>query len=251
MTDFSLTTSHLVVVFLCTSVVSFATSVTGGAGLFTVPFVMWLGVPPQIAVASNKVGSIGLMTGGLSRFRGSGFIIPSLTIGMTLVAGLASFYGAQFLKVFPPELLEKFTGAAILLILVLSVVFKRVGLEDRETSEPAKVIGGLIFTFNCFVAGFFGAGIGVLNLFVLMSLGGLDALKARANSLLPHLAIAVFSLIVLIQDGLVDFRLGASLCAGMFLGGRLGTSYGIKKGARFVKVVFQLIVGTLSIRLLA
>ena len=54
--------------FLIGAVASFIGSMVGGGGLLSIPFLVFVGLPPQVAIATNKMGAIGLILGAIPKF---------------------------------------------------------------------------------------------------------------------------------------------------------------------------------------
>ena len=50
----------LFLTFLIGVLASFIGAIVGGGGLLSIPFLMFIGLPPQTAIATNKFGSVGL-----------------------------------------------------------------------------------------------------------------------------------------------------------------------------------------------
>jgi len=61
-----LSLTESILLFSLTFAASFIAAITGGAGMFTIPLMMVLGIPPQIAISTNKVGGLGMMSGVVS-----------------------------------------------------------------------------------------------------------------------------------------------------------------------------------------
>ena len=43
-------------------------AMVGGGGLVSIPFLIFMGLPPQVAIATNKFGGFGLLLGALARY---------------------------------------------------------------------------------------------------------------------------------------------------------------------------------------
>jgi uncharacterized membrane protein YfcA len=186
-----------------------------------------LGVPAPIALSTNKVGSLGMMSGALVRLRQGDYLDWSLSIKLALLAGIFSYFGAHLLGWFDHDFLRSAAGVMVLLILLASIC-----------------------SACFFVGGFFGAGIGVITAFTMMYFRGQNIISARGNTMLPHLAMSATSLVVLDKAGFVDWWLGALLAVAMTFGSYSGTSFGIKKGPSWVKKLFEAIIAVMALALL-
>ena len=62
-----------------TFIVSFVASVIsgfggGGGGFIMTPYYIWIGLTPQQAVATGKLGGVGVAAGALTAFKGHGLV---------------------------------------------------------------------------------------------------------------------------------------------------------------------------------
>ncbi len=242
--------TDLIILFALTFAASFVAALTGGAGLFTIPLMILLGVPAPIALSTNKVGSLGMMSGALVRLRRGDYLDWSLSIKLALLAGIFSYFGAHLLGWFDHDFLRTAAGVMVLLILLASLWFRSLGIEDIETSNRRKLLAYPICSACFFIGGFFGAGIGVITAFTMMYFRGQNIISARGNTMLPHLAMSATSLVVLDKAGFVDWELGALLAVAMTFGSYSGTSFGIKKGPSWVKKLFEAIIAVMALALL-
>ena len=228
----------------------FVGALTGGAGMFTIPMMMFVGLPPHTALANNKLGAIGVLFGSLFSLREQKFLPSKSQIIIFSLAIVGSYLGAKLLLVVSPEHLKPIVGWIIAVLLPLSVFFKNVGIKSIETSFEKKLIGFILFGLTSVMCGFSGAGMGVVTMMNFMFFFGLNIFEARANMLIPHLLMSITSLIVFIVNGVIAWIPGIALLVGMMIGGYLGANYGIKKGAKWVKGLFQAMILLMGLSLI-
>ena len=176
-----MTVPHASIAFAAAFLAGAINSVAGGGTLITFPALVFLGLPPVIANATNTVaiwpGSLGGMWGYRRELKDTerrmwALTLPSLAGGMV---------GALLLRFTPPDVFERLVPILILFATVLFMaqepvqrILKRMSGKDSHTTSTWRV-GALIFQF--FVAvygGYFGAGIGILMLAALSILGLTD-----------------------------------------------------------------------------
>jgi len=93
-----------------------------------------------------------------------------------------------------------------------------------------------------FYDGFLGGGTGSFFIFILLILG-LDFLKAAGNAKVLNFGSNIGALLLFILLNKVDYLLGFSMALSMIVGSYIGSSFAVKKGVSYVKLLF--IIGTL------
>ncbi|MEA2003921.1 MAG: sulfite exporter TauE/SafE family protein [archaeon] len=98
--------------------------------------------------------------------------------------------------------------------------------------------------------GFFGGGAGTLMFYILMYFFGFTIIQANATSIIPWFVMSITSLIIFIINGIVVYQVGISLFAGMLAGGYLGAHIAIRKGDRWVRIIFLAVVLASAVKIL-
>lgn len=219
----------------------FVGAVAGGGGLLSVPFLIFLGIPPQITLATNKFGGIGLSLGALYEFIKKKKIVWRYTIFLSFFGILGSLIGSHILLTIDTSILQKLIG--ILLILLIPTVFikKNFGVEEKPTSRKRKIFGCICYFFISIIASFFG-GLGVITISMAIYFFGLSMIKANATELFSYSVFSLASVIIFASNGIINYQIGVLLFIGMLIGGYLGAHTAIKKGNEWVKLVFTVII---------
>jgi uncharacterized membrane protein YfcA len=126
-----------------------------------------------------------------------------------------------------------------------------VGDEHRlrwtgRTHHVAAGVGGASIGFY---DGIFGPGTGTFLVFLLVSLLGYSFLQASAKARIVNLATNLGALLVFIPQCAPLWRLGLLMGAANVAGGWVGAHTAIRKGSRFVRAVFLVVVAGLVLRL--
>lgn len=139
-----------VVFFVAAFLGGFIDAIAGGGGLITLPAIMAMGVPPHLALGTNKLqGVFGSFTATLN-FTKKGLInykecfvgIVFTFIGAAIGATLILFLNANFLKIIIPFLL--------IAIFIYTLFMPKIGESDRAAKMNERlfyVIFGLILGF--------------------------------------------------------------------------------------------------------
>lgn len=242
----------LIVVFAVGVVASFIGTNVGGGGLISVPALILLGLPPQVAIATNKVGSLGITGAGLVRFHKGGKVNYKIGAPIAILATIGAYIGANTLLTVPNIILERMVGVIILVILALVLSNKSLGIKKikRRQKTWQNLLGYLAFLFIGFEGAFFGGGFAVLSTYVLISIFGLTFLESAGTTKPLGIGIAVVAIVIFSLNGVINWIYGISLFLGMAIGSYIGAGYGIKKGDLWVRRLFAVIVVVSAVKLL-
>lgn len=240
----------LIGIFIIGVIAAFIGSMVGSGGLLSVPFLIFVGLPSQIAVATNQFGGLGLKIGAFHRFLKSGHIKWEYTTLLVLITIPSAYIGTQILLAIDETLLSRSIGVLLLVLLPL-VLFKReVGVLHQVVTTTKKSIGYVLFFIVNIWAAFFGAGSATMHFYVMMKFFGFTIVESSATHKLPGLLLSLISLLVYGANGVLDYQAGIVLFVGMLIGGWLGAHTAIHKGNVWVKRLFAIVVTIAAIKLL-
>lgn len=229
---------------------SFYGSMTSGASMLSLPGLIWLGLPADVAVATNKLGDLGRFTTAGYRFNRAGKVVWRYVWILAPLATLGGIVGARLLTLIEPRQLNTAIGVLLLLLVALMYLRRDFGAVQGPRGRLRERIGYLVY----FAAAVYGAalqlGSGPLILWVVMAFFGLTVLQANATSSICWLFLTVSSLAGFVYYGLVDYRLGLALGAGSAVGGYLGSHTAIKKGEHWTKNVLAVVIVLIAVKIL-
>ncbi len=242
---------ELVLVFLVGALSSFVGVNVGSGGLITIPALMFLGLPAKAAIATMRLGALGISAGGIYKFNKEGKIDYKIGIPAAVLAFIGAYIGANTLILIPEELIEQLIGFLILAVLVVVILNRNAGVKRLTVRGPvSRAIGYLLFLPLGFWGGFFGGGTGTFMTYVLVFIFGQTFLESAGTRKIPHLAFTLISLAILAYGGLVEWVPGVVLLAGMLTGSYAGAAFFIKKGDEWVRILFIIVVGASALKLL-
>ena len=247
--DFDFGVTAYLIFFAAAFAAGFVDAIAGGGGLIALPTIMAMGVPPHVALATNKLqGTFGSFTAalnfarkGMINFREVFIGIVFTFIGACVGTVLILFLSAEFLRVIIPF--------CLIAIFIYTLLMPKVGDEDRAARMNARafyVIFGLILGFY---DGFFGPGAGSFWTFAMVALIGLNMKKAVAHTKILNFTSNIVSLAVFITGGQILWAVGLLMGAGQVLGAYFGSNMVMKKDVKFVRVVFLAVVGATILKL--
>lgn len=240
----------LVAIFIIGLVASFIGVMVGGGALISIPALILLGIPPHLAVATNKVGGVGLSISAIYNYGKAKQIDWSIARPLSLLGVLGGAIGALGLISVEADKLSAVVGIMLFLLLPLLVWKPSMGIVRRETSRGHKFVGALVYFLLMIFGGFFGGGIGPFLIATLVGCFGLTVIEANATDFFPWLLQSIMSLGILISYGLVSVPEFIAIFLGMMVGGSLGADFALRKGNKFIRTALMAMVAVMATKLL-
>lgn len=237
---------YIVILFGVSFLTGIIGAMGGSGGLIITPFMIATGLPPQMAIGTTRVSSIGVWIITLLKFRKADLIqwehAPALSV-IALVGGIA---GTSITLSIPEEWIYTIVGLVMICIAPLALFSRDFGINRKTKSRTHRYLGYFVYFLVSVFGGFFGGGAGLLAILTLVHFMGLRTLEAHATDLFPWLLLVLATSALFIWHGQVNYPYIATLFTGMALGGKIGASIAVKKGDRWVKAFvcgFALLVG--------
>ncbi|KJS04994.1 MAG: permease [Gammaproteobacteria bacterium BRH_c0] len=246
--EYELTWLTVTLLFASGIIASCINVLAGGGSLLTLPALMLLGMPADIANATNRVGVFLQSVEGVRGFHRHGMfaseaILPILvpTVSGSLVGALvASYLPATVLE---PVLLTTMIAMAVLMVLRPSVVVPPAG------TIPLSVNQSPLGWVSLFAAGLYGgfvqAAVGFVLIAALAGALRYDLVRANALKLACTGIFSLVALVVFVARGQVLWVPGLILAAGMVIGVRLSVRFAIsvdQKVLRWFLLVMVVVV---------
>jgi uncharacterized protein len=222
----------------------------GGGGLITVPGMIMLGIPPQIVVATKRLGSFGSALPSIYLFSKAKKIVKELTIPLIIGSLIGSALGAKILIEINEELLSKILAIMLLIALPFTFVKNDFGIVRTVKSKLSSFIGFVMYYLVAVFNGFMGAGGGLIQTYSLITFNGLTYVEANGTKKIPYLSGRILSTIIFAAVGLIDYVLAFVLFVSCLFGSYLGSKVAINKGEKFIKLIFSVVVLVMAIKLL-
>lgn len=228
----------------------FVDSIAGGGGIITVPVLMASGMPPHVALATNKLqSSFGSFTASLN-FIKKGFIsLKELYLGV-IFTFIGALLGAKLILLLDARVLNKIIPSMLILIFFYTLFNPKFG-KKRTKSRVSVPVFFLIFGLLIgFYDGFFGPGTGTFWTIALVTLMGLNLKKATATTKLMNFTSNIVSLGVFIFSGNVLFFVGILMGFGQIAGAFVGSNMVMKRDISFIRGFFLFVVGVTILKLI-
>lgn len=236
---YHLTDNILLLLFLIAIIAGIVDAIAGGGGLITVPSLLLAGIPPFVALGTNKLQAvIGEATSFATFLLYHQIQIQGLFLGIITTA-IGAILGAYSVSLFDEQSLRFLLPILMVFITIYSIFSKSM---KKPKATPARVSVNT-FMICCglsigFYNGFFGPGTGSIWMITFVILLGYTIKQSSIATKPLNLVGNFVSLIFFIGLGAVDYSLGLIMGAGQIIGSVIGSKMVIKNGDKIVRPIF-------------
>jgi uncharacterized protein len=222
-------------------------AVAGGGSFISFPALLFTGVPPIPANATNSLALWAGVTASGGAYRNRldvprrvmvPLIATSLLGGLAGAALLLKTPAHTFMRILPWLML----GATVLFLFGNRLSGGRPSSVGREASARAIVSASIFELAVAIYGGYFGGGVGIVNLAMLAAIGmtdihSMNALKSVLGSAINGIAVLVFVL-----QRAISWPQAVIMIAGAIVGGYFGAHYALRLPQAWVRW-FVILVG--------
>lgn len=220
-------------------IAAFIDAAAGGGGLISLPALMMTGMPPNVALGTNKMASVmGSFTSTLSFLR-SGKIDFQLIKYLFPIDFIGSVIGVCTVQLIPPHFLKPLVVVMLVMVTIYTFFKKDWGSEStyRGMTQRTLVLSGLIAFTLGFYDGFFGPGTGSFLIFGFLLIG-FDFVVAAGNAKALNFASNIAAVLSFGYLGSINYAYGIPMGIVMIFGAMAGAKVAITKGAAYVRPMF-------------
>ncbi|MDM5188207.1 TSUP family transporter [Bacillus sp. DX4.1] len=221
---------------------AFIDSVVGGGGLISIPALLFTGLPPTTAIATNKLASsMGALMSTISFIR-SGNVNFKLVSKLFPLTFIGSVLGAFVVKHISSEILKPLVLVLLIGVAIYTIMKKDWGKDAsyRGMNYKKAILFSCVIFIIGFYDGFFGAGTGSFLLFAFLMVG-FDFLQSAGNAKVLNFGSNIAALIIFLYLDVVNFAYGIPMGLAMILGAFVGSNFAIKKGVSYVRILFIIV----------
>jgi uncharacterized protein len=224
----------------------FIDAIVGGGGLVQVPALLaaYPAEAPALLLGTNKLGSICGTASAVLRYMRVVRLPWRVLLPACVVAFLAALAGAGLVSAVSPVLFRPLVPIMLTVVLIYVLWHKDLGARhapvvfSRRRSYVALAAVSGIGLYD----GFFGPGTGSFLMLLFIRLYGFDFLHASVGARTINVASNAGALVFFGIHRDIHWALGIALGACNAIGSVLGAHTAIKRGSKFVRIVFICIV---------
>jgi uncharacterized membrane protein YfcA len=225
-------------------------AIAGGGGLITLPALLAAGLPPHLALGTNKGQAVfGAVTSAASFARRGE--IDRDRAGIGFVAGFAgSWLGARGLLAVP---IGPLRGIVLVLLVVAAVLVlaRRKAAPRPRALAPGAARGATVAIAVVLGAydGFFGPGTGSMLVIAFAMVFGDTLTRASGNAKIVNLASNLAAVLLFASRGTVVWSVALPMAAANAVGAAAGAHLAVKNGDRLVRTVVLVVVLAVVVKL--
>ncbi|KOR27087.1 TSUP family transporter [Clostridium sp. L74] len=227
-------------------------AIAGGGGLITIPAYLMAGVPPHMALGTNKLCATCSSLTSCFNFAQSGKVNLKLFKILAPFSLLGAILGVHAVMIISSSCLNIIVLILLVLVALFTLFCKNVGLKNNFHGLNTKnIILGIVLSFALgFYTGFFGPGTGAFMMIGLIGVFKFDFIGASGNSKSLTTISNLASLILFAFNRQINYKLAIPVSIAMIIGAKLGTKIALNKGSRIIKPVFTTISLLVAIKVL-
>jgi len=225
-------------------------TLAGGASALTVPLLVLVGLPGNLANGTNRVGILTQNIVAAWRFRAEGVSGFRAAVPVLLPVALGAALGATLISRVADDTFQRLFGV-VMIALLLPIAF---GIGSGASApRPARTRSGpatfLIFFAIGIYGGAFQAGVGIALLLAL-SYTGYDLIHANSIKVVINTGLTLVAVPIFVMQGQVAWMPAAYLALGFAIGSALGVRLAVQRGEAIIRPVILVAVLLLAGRML-
>ncbi|MDD4425912.1 MAG: sulfite exporter TauE/SafE family protein [Mariniphaga sp.] len=220
----------------------FINTTAGGGSMLSLPLLMFLGLPANVANGTNRVAVLFQSVVGTHTFRKKKVLDLTSDYRLVLPALVVSIIGALIAVEMDVLLLEKVIAGLMVVMLLLVVIKPGAWVAGHAgiTNPKPTLLQYILFFFIGVYGGFIQMGVGFFLLAGLVLGCGYNLVKANAVKVYIILGLTVFTIGIFMYYQQIDWLAGLILAVGNAVGAWIGVHFTIRGGARYVRIVLIL-----------
>ena len=222
----------------------FINVMAGGGSFLTLPALMLLGLPADVANGTNRVGIlVQSLTGAASFYRGGAFRAKEVLFAL-VPSGLGALVGALAAALTPAVVLKPVL-LTMLILMALWITFRPSSFSgdgEGDMSVSARRRASLALFGAGLYGGFVQAGVGFMLLGAFAGVLGMKLTKANALKLVCTALFSGVALVVFIAAGQVRWIPGVVLAIATTIGTQLGVRFALRAPKNLLRWVLLVAV---------
>lgn len=229
----------------------FINTLAGSGSLITLPLLIALGLPANVANGTNRIAILLQNVVGVSSFRQQKVLDFRSSVRLVIPAVIGSVLGAMIAVDLDEEIMRKTIGGLLVFMFFIILWKPSKWLREQQGKAPLPYwLRAIVFFLIGIYGGFIQAGVGFFLLSGLVLGAGYDLVRANAVKVLIILVYTAFALAVFIFNDQVNYTYGFILAAGNMIGAFLGARVAVKWGPIFVRYLLLITVIVAAAKLL-
>lgn len=217
-------------------VAGFINTLAGSGSLVTLPLLIFLGLPANIANGTNRIAILLQNAVALKSFHSQKLLNLKHSIRLAIPAVVGAMLGAQIAVNLDEIIMRRTIGALMLVMLIVTLARPQRWLEQAKTVTTKPGWWQLVMFFGIGIyGGFIQAGVGIFLLAALVLGVGYDIVRANGAKFVIVFCFTLLALAVFVFNDQVNWKVGLILALGNMSGAWVAARMAVKRGAVFVR----------------
>lgn len=220
---------YIIAVF-CGLLAGFINTLAGSGSLLTLPVLIFLGLPANIANGTNRIGVLLQSLIGVLTFKQKVKIDMKRNAVLLIVCVTGAMFGAN-IAIDIDENSMRYVIGVVMIIMLFPVLFnadKWLSQKTFSVNKNLKVPLLLLFFFIGIFGGFVQAGVGILLLVTMVMLAGYNVNESNALKNLIVFCYTIPAIIIFIINDQINWKLGGLLAIGQVSGAYIAARFATK-----------------------
>jgi len=207
-------------------------AVSSGSAIM-LPFLIYLGIPPSVANATNRIPCLVGFISSTYNFHRAKLIDWRKVFILSIPLVFGTILGVLLVLKLNDNIVKNILIGALFFSLILALTkYKKITVRENQKNKSINWLTFIIFSFIGIWAGILVLDTATFILFALSLHLGVDLLRSNAIKSAVCLIILIVSSMIFYEEGQIDWQAGFLLSIGSFWGGYLGSKLAISESSR-------------------
>ncbi len=227
-----------IIVVLVGVVAGIINTLAAGGSLLTLPVLMALGLPPNMANGTNRIALFLQNVVGVGKFHHEKVMDFPSGFRVGIPAALGAIAGAFIAVNLDDQVMRLAIAGVMIVVFFLILLNPNRWIHSHEEHPPIPYRVQVVLFFGVGIyGGFIQAGVGFFLLTSLVLGSGYELMKANALKLFVILLYTPMAIVIFFLHGDIDLVMGLVLAAGNMTGAWIGARMALKRGTTFIRYV--------------
>ena len=242
--------SVLIFLFVIAIIAGWVDAIAGGGGFLVLPALLLSGIPPDIALATNKLqGSFGTATSSFYFLRRKLVSLRAIWLSVLLTYCGATLGGWTLLQIDSSYMM--FLVPVFLMLIGGYFLCFATDLDSQKKEKLSQRAFDLgIAPCLGFYDGIFGPGMGSLTSLAYNSLRGFSIVLATAHAKIINFTSNIAALVYFLYFGEIYFTVGFVMICGQMIGAYVGARTVLQSGSALIRPMIIIVCFGMSARIL-
>ncbi len=244
-------TLYYLILFSVGFIASIVNTLAGGGSLLTLPVLIFLGLPSNVANGTNRILILINSIVGTAGYKSKGVSTFPFNIYLGISALFGAIIGAEIAIEMKAEIFNRILSIVMIIFGLIIILKRNYDIETITERVTGKYfwISIIAFFFIGIYGGFINAGIGIVIVIFLNVINRMTLIRANATKVALISVYTLGALILFAINGKIDWIAGFCMAAGSLFGAWWSSRWSVKKGDNVIKIAMLIMVIVMSVKL--